>query len=95
MYTRPTLRGQRPGQHTTHEWDLSLAGHFHGQMMTFVCHPVSEHGLHYLIDMTDEPTGIRLMLPARTRLVENEAFYGFACPTTGSNSRTSGSRSVS
>ena len=47
---------------------------FHGQMVAFDCHPVSEHGLHYLIDMTDEPTGIRLMLPARTRLVENEAF---------------------
>ncbi len=31
-------------------------------------------GLHYLIDMTDEPTGIRLMLPARTCLVENKAF---------------------
>ena len=47
---------------------------FHGQMVAFDCHPVSEQGLHYLIDMTDEPTGIRLMLPARTCLVENEAF---------------------
>ena len=43
-------------------------------MVAFDCHPVGEQGLHYLIDMTDEPTGIRLMLPARTRLVENEAF---------------------
>jgi len=32
------------------------------------------HGLHYLIDMTGEPTGIRLMLPARTQLVENDTF---------------------
>jgi hypothetical protein len=28
----------------------------------------------YLVDLTSEPTGIRLVLPARTRLVENEAF---------------------
>ncbi|MCH7813121.1 MAG: hypothetical protein IID40_03780 [Planctomycetes bacterium] len=47
---------------------------FHGQVVAFDCHPVGEHALHYLIDMTDEPTGIRLMLPARTCLVENEAF---------------------
>ena len=47
---------------------------FHGQAVAFDYHPVSEHGLHYLVDMTDEPTGIRLMLPARTRLIENEAF---------------------
>ncbi len=47
---------------------------FHGQMVTFGCHSVGEQGLRYLIDMTDEPTGIRLMLLARTRLVENEAF---------------------
>ncbi len=47
---------------------------FHGQMVTLTCHPVGEQGLHYLIEMTGEPTGIRLMLPARTCLVENEAF---------------------
>ncbi|MEE9294853.1 MAG: hypothetical protein V3W34_07835 [Phycisphaerae bacterium] len=47
---------------------------FHGQMVCFDHHPVSEHRLHYLVDMTGEPTGIRLMLPARTCLVENEAF---------------------
>ena len=47
---------------------------FHGQVVAFDCHPVSEHHLHFLVDMTGEPTGIRLMLPARTRLVENEAF---------------------
>jgi hypothetical protein len=46
---------------------------FHGQIVTFNHHPVSVHGLHFLIDMTGEPTGIRLMLPARTQLVENEA----------------------
>jgi len=60
------MRGRRYG-------DNALVS-FHGQMVAFDCHPVSEHGLHYLIDMTDEPTGIRLMLPARTCLVENEAF---------------------
>ena len=47
---------------------------FHGQVVAFDCHPVSEHHLHFLVDMTGEPTGIRMMLPARTRLVENEAF---------------------
>ncbi|MBN2561569.1 MAG: hypothetical protein JXQ75_11625, partial [Phycisphaerae bacterium] len=47
---------------------------FHGQVVAFDHHPVSEHGLHYLVDLTGEPTGIRLMLPARTRLVENQAY---------------------
>ncbi|HNQ22571.1 MAG TPA: ATP-binding protein [Phycisphaerae bacterium] len=47
---------------------------FHGQVVTFDDHPVSEQGLYYLVDLTGEPTGIRLMLPARTRLVENEAY---------------------
>ena len=47
---------------------------FHGQVLSFTCHPVSERHLHFLIDLTDKPTGIRLMLPARTQLVENEAY---------------------
>jgi hypothetical protein len=47
---------------------------FHGQTTSFDFHPVSETGLWFLVDLTAEPTGIRLMLPARTRLVENEAF---------------------
>jgi hypothetical protein len=47
---------------------------FHGQIVGLDYHPVSEHALYYLIDLTGEPTGIRLMLPARTQLVENEAF---------------------
>jgi len=47
---------------------------FHGQVVAFDYHPVSEHYLHFLIDMTGEPTGIRLMLPARTCLVQNPAF---------------------
>lgn len=46
---------------------------FHGQVVTFTYTPVSEP-LQFLVDMTGEPTGIRLMLPARTCLVENEAF---------------------
>ena len=45
---------------------------FHGQVIRFRCKPLSED-LHYLVDMTGEPTAIRLMLPARTRLIENEA----------------------
>ena len=47
---------------------------FHGQTTSFDCHPVSERGLWFLVDLTGEPTSIRLMLPARTRLVENDAF---------------------
>ena len=47
---------------------------FHGQVAEFSFHPVSEHHLHFLVELTGEPTGIRLMLPARTCLVENEAF---------------------
>jgi hypothetical protein len=47
---------------------------FHGQVVTFFCHPISENDLHYMVDLTGEPTGIRLMLPARTQLVENEAY---------------------
>jgi len=47
---------------------------FHGQVVTFDCHPISNRDLHYLVDLTGEPTDIRLMLPARTQLVENEAY---------------------
>jgi len=47
---------------------------FHGQFVTFDYQPVSDRSLHYLVDLTGEPTYIRLMLPARTRLVENEAY---------------------
>jgi hypothetical protein len=47
---------------------------FHGQMVALSHHPVDEPGLHYLVELTGEPTGVRLMLPARTCLVENEAF---------------------
>lgn len=47
---------------------------FHGQVVAFDHHAVSEQGLNYLVDLTGEPTSIRLMLPARTRLVENEAY---------------------
>jgi len=47
---------------------------FHGQFVTFDYQPVNDRSLHYLVDLTGEPTHIRLMLPARTRLVENEAY---------------------
>ncbi|MFH0979909.1 MAG: hypothetical protein V2A79_00020 [Planctomycetota bacterium] len=57
-----------------HAYSDNVLINFHGQTTSFDYHPVSEHHLSYLIDLTGEPTGIRLMLPARTRLVENEAF---------------------
>jgi len=47
---------------------------FHGQIVSFTYSPVSESELVYLVDMTGDATGIRMMLPARTRLVENKAF---------------------
>ena len=45
---------------------------FHGQVVAFTYIPMSEP-LQFLVDLTGEPTGIRLMLPARTQLVENDA----------------------
>jgi hypothetical protein len=46
---------------------------FHGQVIKFTYNPVTEN-LVFLVDMTGEPTGIRMMLPARTRMIENKAF---------------------
>lgn len=46
---------------------------FHGQIVNFAFNPISEN-LVFLVDMTGESTGIRMMLPARTRLIENQAF---------------------
>ncbi|MDI6451453.1 hypothetical protein [Anaerobaca lacustris] len=45
---------------------------FHGQVVAFTYMPLSEH-LQFLVDLTGEPTGIRLMLPARVQLIENDA----------------------
>ena len=47
---------------------------FHGQVVSFEHHPVDDCSLGFLVELTGEPTGIRLMLPARTCLVENKAF---------------------
>lgn len=47
---------------------------FHGQVVSFPHRPIGSQDLHFLVEMTGEPTGIRLMLPARTRLVENQSF---------------------
>lgn len=47
---------------------------FHGQALSFDYRPVSERDLCIQVDLTGEPTSIRLMLPARTRLVENAAY---------------------
>ena len=61
--------------HLNHEHAYHNNGlvNFHGQVVAFDFRNVGERGLHFLVDMTSEPTGIRLMLPARTRLVENDA----------------------
>ncbi|MBP7937745.1 MAG: hypothetical protein KA354_24160 [Phycisphaerae bacterium] len=59
--------------HAGHSGDNVLVN-FHGQVVSFHHCPAGEHHLHYLVDMTGESTGIRLMLPARTCLVQNEAY---------------------
>jgi hypothetical protein len=46
---------------------------FHGQVIVFKYSPVSEEHLTFLVDLTGDATDIRLMLPARTMLVENKA----------------------
>jgi hypothetical protein len=46
---------------------------FHGQIVSLGYSPVSEN-LVFLVNMTAESTGIRMMLPARTQLIENKAF---------------------
>ncbi|MHC4070492.1 MAG: hypothetical protein ACYSWW_05890 [Planctomycetota bacterium] len=46
---------------------------FHGQVIAFKYSPVTEEYITFLVDLTGDATDIRLMLPARTMLVENEA----------------------
>lgn len=66
----------KPWHHSCHagHYGDNVLVNFHGQIVSFHHCPAGEHHLHYLVDMTGEPTGIRLMLPARTCLVENEAY---------------------
>ena len=52
----------------------SVLVNFHGQIVAIAHQPVGERSLCYLVDLTGEPTGIRLMLPARTCPVENDAY---------------------
>ena len=47
---------------------------FHGQYVTFDYRPINDREIHYLVDLTGEPTDIRLMLPARICLVENDDY---------------------
>jgi len=70
--TELTAWHQSAPQHR--EYGHNVLVNFHGQVVSFSHRPVSEHDLCFLVDMTHQPTGIRLMLPARTCLVENEAF---------------------
>lgn len=46
---------------------------FHGQVVD-VGKDIIRENLTYLVEMTGEPTGLRLMLPARTRVVENDVW---------------------
>ena len=56
-----------------HYYSDTVLVNFHGQIVNCQYSPVSEN-LVFLVDMTGEPTGIRMMLPARTQLIENKAF---------------------
>ena len=56
-----------------HYYSDTVLVNFHGQIVNCQCSPVSEN-LVFLVDMTGEPTAIRMMLPARTQLIENKAF---------------------
>jgi hypothetical protein len=56
-----------------HYYSDTVLVNFHGQIVNCQYSPVSED-LVFLVDMTGESTGIRMMLPARTQLIENKAF---------------------
>ncbi len=58
------------------QYGTNVLVNFHGQVVSFGHRPVSEEDLVYLVDLTGEPTPIRLMLPARTCLVENTGLAG-------------------
>ncbi|NOX59281.1 MAG: hypothetical protein GXP29_10540, partial [Planctomycetes bacterium] len=51
----------------------SVLVNFYGQVVAFYCDGIGERDLHVLVDLTGEATNIRLMLPARTQLIENDA----------------------
>jgi hypothetical protein len=70
---RSRIRGWHSTWRERNGYDNVLVN-FHGQVVTFDYRPTSDRSVFFLADMTGEPTAIRLMLPARTRLVENEAF---------------------
>lgn len=63
---------QRHAAHAGCVGENNVVINFHGQTVGFTERPIDEH-LYYFIDLTGEPTGVRLMLPARTQLVENDA----------------------
>ena len=56
-----------------HYFGDTVMVNFHGHVIQFSYSPVKE-SLVSLVDMTGDPTGIRMMLPARTQLIENKAF---------------------
>ena len=55
-----------------HYYSDTVLVNFHGQIVNCQYSPVSED-LVFLVDMTGEATAIRMMLPARTQLIENKA----------------------
>ena len=61
------------GAELGHSYSNNVLVNFHGQVVSFSYAPVTNHHLIFLVDLTGEPTGIRLMLPARTQVIENQA----------------------
>ena len=53
-------------------WPDGILVNFHGQTVHLGEDVIGERGYVCLVDLTGEPTGLRLMLPARTQLVEND-----------------------
>ena len=70
--TEDVLRWHRAAAYSR-EFDTDVCVNFHGQVVTCRYYQMISHHMRYLVDLTGEPTGIRLVLPARTGLVENEA----------------------
>jgi hypothetical protein len=58
----------------TNYYHQEVLVNFHGQVVSFDYEPLRAEHLTFLVDLTGESTGLRLMLPARTRMVENEVF---------------------
>lgn len=71
----PSQALPRSHQHPSDRYEGgNVLMNFHGQVIRFYDRAVQETHLYHLVEFTGAPTQLRLMLPARTRIVENEAY---------------------